>query len=194
MDTPTDTKRFKDKRENYAKIVSQHEAERIWIFLQEKFGINPEKYKYSFSFAQNKRGRLWLASNLAIEFLNKERFDPAKVLTCVIGKSDSRKLLQDNLMYIRLTIDGALFLSREITKNILYISEEEEQIWYTGEVINRTNETIQNDIYVLAKGKTKQIIGSTIAKNGYLLNFVPKWRRPDRLTQPSEVPLREPGN
>lgn len=194
MDNAVDSKPFKDKRENYAKIVAQEEAEKVWNFLEEKFGIKQEKYKKNFSFAKNKRGRLWIASNLALEFVTKERFDPAKVLTCVIGKSDSIKLLQDNLMYIRLTIDGAMFFNKDITKNILYITEEEELIWYTGEVIDRTKENIPNDIYVLAKAKNKQIIGSTIAKNGFLLNFVPKWRRPDRLASTTDSSLREPGN
>ena len=187
------TKPIRNKREKYAKIITNDEASAIWQYLQEKFGINPEKYKYSFSFAQNRRGRLWIASNLALEFVDKERFDPSKVLTCVIGKSDSRKLLQDNLMHIRLTIDGALFFSHDITKNIIFINEEEESTWYTGEVIDRTNSIITNDVYVLAKADTKQILGSTIAKNGFLLNFVPKWRRPDRLADPEKI-YSEPEN
>ena len=187
------TKPTRDKRANYAKILSKDESDLIWHFLQEKFGINPEKYKYSFRFAQNRRGRLWLASNLALEFVKKERFDPAKVFTCVIGKSDSRKLLEDTEMHIRLTIDGALFFNSDITKNILQISEEEEKHWCEGEVIDKTNLSIPNDVYVLAKESTNQIIGSTIAKNGFLLNFVPKWRRPDRLADPNAV-YEEPEN
>ncbi len=102
-------------------------------------------------------------------------------MTCAIGKSDSKKLLQDDDMYIRLTIDGAMFFNVDIAKNILFVTEEEEELWYTGEVIDRSKSEIPNDVYVLAKAKTKQVIGSTIAKNGFLLNFVPKWRRPDRL-------------
>jgi len=181
----SENKRSFNKRENYAKILLKEETEMIWHFLEEKFGIDPKKYQDSFSFAQNKRGRLWMGSNLAIEFVNKERFDPAKVLTCVIGKSDSRKLLQDNQMHIRLTIDGALFFNTDIKKNIIHISEKEEELWYNGEVIDKTSFNIANDIYVLAKEKNNKIIGSTIAKNGFLLNFVPKWRRPDRLADPN---------
>ena len=86
-------------------------------------------------------------------------------------------------MHIRLTIDGAMFFNSDITKNILYLTEEEEEIWYTGEAIETTKD-ITNDVYVLAKEQTKEIIGSTIAKNGFLLNFVPKWRRPDRNSEP----------
>ncbi len=176
-----DTKQIKNKRENYAKILSDEENKIIWRFLEKKFAIKIEKYIENFKFAQNRRGRLWIASKEALEFINKERFDPAKVMTCAIGKSDSKKLLQDDDMYIRLTIDGAMFFNVDIAKNILFVTEEEEELWYTGEVIDRSKSEIPNDVYVLAKAKTKQVIGSTIAKNGFLLNFVPKWRRPDRL-------------
>lgn len=174
---------FKNKRENYARILTEAESDLIWSFLEEKFGIPSIKYKNEFSFAQNKRGRLWIASKEALAFVEKDRFDPAKVLTCAVGKSDSKKLLQDNEMHIRLTIDGAMFFNSDITKNILYISETEKETWQTGEVIDKSTSNIPNDIYVLAAEETKLIIGSTIAKNGYLLNFVPKWRRPDRLAE-----------
>lgn len=181
------SKSLEDKRAKYAKILPQEEADQIWVFLEEKFGIPGEKYKQIFSFAQNRRGRLWIASKEALKFVASERFDPAKVLTCAIGKSDSRKLLQDNEMHIRLTIDGAMFFNSDITKNILYLTEEEEELWYTGEAIEKTKD-IPNDVYVLAKEQTKEIIGSTIAKNGFLLNFVPKWRRPDRGTNEFNEP------
>jgi NOL1/NOP2/fmu family ribosome biogenesis protein len=178
----TESKERRNKRENYAKILSKEDAHSIWAFLEEKFGINTGIYEEKFSFAQNRRGRVWLASNETLEFVAKERLDPAKVLTCAIGKSDSKKLLQDVKMHVRLTIDGAMYFNKEITKNILYISEIEEEIWYSGEAIDKTESEIQNDVYILAKANTKQIIGSTIAKNGFLLNFVPKWRRPERIS------------
>ena len=182
------SERRPDKREKYAKFLTQEEAELIWSFLEKKFGIKPDKYTEFFNFAQNRRGRLWIVSKKASEFVTTERFDPAKVLTCAIGKSDSQKLLHDNEMHVRLTIDGAMFFNSDITKNILYLSEEEEELWYTGEVINRTESDIPNDVYVLAKDSTKDIIGSTISKNGFLLNFVPKWRRPDRLSEVKSEP------
>ena len=80
-----------------------------------------------------------------------------------------------------------MFFNSDIKKNILYITEEEEQLWYTGEVIDRTADNLPNDVYVLAQEQTKQIIGSTIMKNGFLLNFVPKWRRPNREDAKDEI-------
>lgn len=192
MSSTPDSKPVQDRREKYAKILSPEEADLIWSFLEEKFGIKTDKYKETFSFAQNRRGRLWISSKEALKFVNSERFNPAKVLTCAIGKSDSRKLLEDNEMHVRLTVDGAMFFNSDITKNILYLTEEQEEIWYTGEVIPVTKD-IPNDIYVLAKEETKEIIGSTIAKNGFLLNFVPKWRRPDRLADTKDD-FNEPEN
>lgn len=175
------TKPLKDKREDYAKILSPEETQQIWDFLESKFGIDKNLYQESFGFAQNRRGRLWIASKLALEFISKERMNPAKVLTCAIGKSDSQKLLQDNEMQIRLTLDGAMYFNSQISKNILYLTEEEEVTWYTGEVIDRSSDpNLANDVYILAKERTKEVIGSTICKNGFLLNFVPKWRRPNR--------------
>lgn len=188
----SESKSVKDKRQDYAKILSSEEANLIWSFLEEKFDIKADKYKEQFNFAQNRRGRLWISSKEALKFVNSERFNPAKVLTCAIGKSDSRKLLQDNEMHIRLTIDGAMFFNSDITKNILYLTEKEEEIWYSGEAI-QTAKDIPNDVYVLAKEQTKEIIGSTIAKNGFLLNFVPKWRRPDRLAD-NNSDFNEPEN
>ena len=182
-----------DKRAGYAKVLTDEQAKKIWRYLEEKFGIPAENYQKSFSFAQNKRGRLWLASKTALTFVEKERFNPAKVLTCAIGKSDSMKLLGDEEMSVRLTIDGAMFFNSDITKNILYLSDEEEALWYTGEVIDRSSDDLPNDVYVLAQEQTKQIIGSTILKNGFLLNFVPKWRRPNREDAKEEL-ISEPGS
>lgn len=188
----SEKKPYFDKRANYAKVVTDEQAEQIWLYLEKKFGISPQKYKKSFSFAQNRRGRLWIASRPALEFVAKERFDPAKVLTCAIGKSDSKKLLDDENMQIRLTMDGSMFFNSDIKKNILYLTEDEEAEWYTGEVIDRTADNLPNDVYVLAQGKTKQVIGSSILKNGFLLNFVPKWRRPRREDAKDET-ITEPG-
>lgn len=191
--TESEKKTYIDKRANYAKVLTDEQAEPIWLYLEKKFGITPQKYKKSFNFAQNRRGRLWIASRSALNFIIKERFDPAKVLTCAIGKADSKKLLQDDEIHIRLTVDGAMFFNSDIKKNILYLTEEEEAEWYTGEVIDRTSDKLPNDVYVLAQEKTKQVIGSTILKNGFLLNFVPKWRRPNRVDTKEEL-FSEPGS
>ncbi len=49
-----DTKQIKNKRENYAKILSDEENKIIWRFLEKKFAIKIEKYIENFKFALNK--------------------------------------------------------------------------------------------------------------------------------------------
>ena len=109
------------------------------------------------------------------EFIEKEKMDPAKVLTLAVGKADSAKLLDDPTMKIRLTLDGSMFFNQYITKHILLLTPEEEGVWNAGKVFERSE--LKNDVYILKSQLTNHIIGSTIVKDGRILNFVPKWRR-----------------
>jgi hypothetical protein len=163
-----------DKRANYAQIVSDDECETIWSYLKTQYGIEPKGKYENFGFAKSKKGRIWIATKKALEFIEQERFDPAKVLTIALGKADSKKLLRDQSMLIRLTLDGALFFNDSITKNIIKLKPSEEKLWSAGSKIDYN---IENGVYVLASATTNHIIGSTIAKDGILINFVPKWRR-----------------
>lgn len=162
-----------DKRANYAQILSANECNEIWSYLKNQYGINPNNYT-NFGFAQSKKGRLWIGTKSALEFVQQDRLDPAKVLTIALGKADSKKLLADQSMKIRLTLDGALFFNNAITKNIITLTEEQEKLWNAGSPIVSS---IENGVYVLRSSITNHIIGSTVAKEGMLLNFVPKWRR-----------------
>lgn len=166
---------IEDKRAKYAKIVSKERCDQIWNYLNIQYGINTLEFKSKYGFAESKKGRIWIGSFSALEFIKRERFDPAKVLTVALGKADSSKLLADDSMIIRLTLDGALFFNTAITNNIINLTPEEEMLWNAGSVIERDN--IENGVYIIASPITNHIVGSTVVKDGKLLNFVPKWRR-----------------
>ena len=162
-----------EKMAKYAKILDDSSNDEIWGYLESSYGIKGSKFKDHFGFAKSNRGRLWIGSRTALEFIRKEQLDPAKVLTVAMGKTDSAKLLRDQSMLIRLTLDGTLFFNHEITKNLLTLSENEVAEWNKGKELERD---IENGVYILTDSD-QIIIGSTIAKDGRLMNFIPKWRR-----------------
>ena len=169
MDKPSD-----DRRANYAQILSDDDCKTIWNYLDQQYGIDQKNYS-NFGFAKSKKGRIWIGTKIALNFIKNEKLDPAKVLPIALGKADSRKLLGDDSMIIRLTLDGALFFNTSITKNIIELSSSQEKLWNSGSTIERPG--TMDGVFVLLSSLTGHIIGSTVSKNGILLNFVPKWRR-----------------
>ncbi len=75
---------------------------------------------------------------------------------------------------IRLSFDASSLLRKQITKNIIEISEDEMQKWLRGEDIEK--QTNKESTYHAVKYKD-YIIGCTKPTQNKLLNFVPKERR-----------------
>jgi len=163
------------KKERFsARQLTIIENNEVWSILNKQFGIPFENWKDRFGFVENKKGRLWLASNTALEFVKNENIDPAKSLTSAIG--NRIRANEGNFTGIRLTVDGVLIFGKNnLKKNLLELNADEEGQWLAGENIIDNN--INNGVYIVISSKNKEPLGCTIAKNGKLLNFHPKWRR-----------------
>ena len=73
---------------------------------------------------------------------------------------------------IRLTIEGAFLVGPKATKNVVELDDEEARRYLAGESM----EVDVPDGWVLLKWRS-YYLGSAKAKNGRLLNYVPKERR-----------------
>ena len=125
------------KSKNYsARILSAEENNQIWKTLNIQFGITIKDWQERFGFVENRKGRLWLGSKTALEFLLIEHMDPAKSLTTAIGSRVKNK--EGNIKGIRLTLDGVLVFGKDLRKNLLILSKEEEEKWYAGDGFSRT--------------------------------------------------------
>ncbi|MHA2363626.1 MAG: hypothetical protein ACXAC7_06690 [Candidatus Hodarchaeales archaeon] len=165
------------KRESFsAHLLTQEENLVVWKQLQSQFGIPIEHWQDRWGFVENRRGRLWLASHTALRFVDKEVLDPAKSLTTAIGNRVFSKKENGEFQGIRLTLDGVLvFGKKNLQKNLLEVSTKEETQWLAGERIERPD--VENGIYILISSESNDLLGCSIATNGRLLNFLPKWRR-----------------
>lgn len=173
----TDQRKRMTKEERmklYAKILPEAENQKIWAVLHNQFGIQPEQYQGKYGFVENRKGRLWLGSKKALEFVADEGFDPAKVLTLAIGRRITPT--ESNVEGVRLTLDGVLFFGPDaLQKNLLQLTPAEEALWFSGQTITR--EGLADGAYILASASHGRPIGCTTCKNGLMYNFVPKWRR-----------------
>ena len=74
---------------------------------------------------------------------------------------------------IRLTIEGAFLVGPKATKNVVELDDERARRYLAGESVE-VNESLNG--WVLLKWRS-YYLGSAKAKNGRLLNYVPKERR-----------------
>ena len=61
-----------DRRSNYAKILSEDDCSIMWAYLEDQYGIQSSQYRKDFGFAKSKKGRIWIASKTAIEFVQQD--------------------------------------------------------------------------------------------------------------------------
>lgn len=156
-----------------ARILSAEENGQIWETLKFQFDIPIQNWQEKFGFVENRKGRLWLGSKTALEFLIIEHMDPAKSLTTAIGSRVKNK--EGDIKGIRLTLNGVLVFGKDLRKNLVILTSEEEKLWFAGDGFPRAGLT--NGVYILLSSDNHDPIGCSTIKNEWIPNFLPKWRR-----------------
>lgn len=142
-------------------ILNSKEIKEIRKMLTEQFGIDE---KFDFVFLRNTKDKLYVV-NREIELINFEDFwiDSA-------GMYFGRFQIDG----FRPSVEGAQFLYKYATKNVVELTQEQKHEWLMGRDI--TLEKENEDRIVLVKSGV-DILGSGKIKNKLLLNALPKARR-----------------
>jgi len=141
------------------KIIDKKKTQAIINYLS-TYGIKfDSKFSANFMFIEQ-NDQIFIANKKAIEF-----FDIANAIGLYLGK-----LKKDSF---RLSFDATQVFSNQITKNVLEINKKECNEWLFGLDI-ATEKDIKG--YVVLKYKD-DFVGSGLAKEGKILNYVPKERR-----------------
>lgn len=143
----------------YFKILNKKESSRILDRIKEQFGIKELKLDYGF-----------IESKEKIYIISKS-----------LGKIDYKQLRINNIgLYfcslekngIRLSIEGSQLIGKKATRNVIDIMDEELVYWMNGESLVRKNVFG----YVLIK-HNNDFLGCGYAKDGLIINYIPKERR-----------------
>ena len=141
------------------KIFNKKESLRLLERIKEQFGI--KELKLDYGFIQN-NDKIYLISKDIAKINYKElRINDIGLYFCTIMNNG-----------IRLSIEGSQLIGKNATKNVVEISDEELKCWFNGENL------VRKDIfgYVLIKNKD-DFLGCGYAKEGVIINYVPKERR-----------------
>lgn len=141
------------------KILNKKEALRLLERVKEQFGI--KELDLNCGFIQNKDKIYLISKDLAKINYKELRINDIGLYFCTITNGG-----------IRLSIEGSQLIGKNATKNVVEISDEELRYWFNGESL------IRKDIsgYVLIKNNN-DFLGCGYAREGLILNYVPKERR-----------------
>jgi len=141
------------------KILNRKESLRLMGRIKEQFGI--KELKLDYGFIQNK-DKIYLISKDFDKINYKElRINDIGLYFCSLEKNG-----------IRLSIEGSQLIGDKATKNVVEISDEELKYWFNGENLARKNLSG----FVLIKNKN-DFLGCGYAKEGIIINYIPKERR-----------------
>ena len=145
------------------KILNRKESLRLLERIKEQFGI--EELKLDYGFIQNKDKIYLISKDLAKINYKELRINDIGLYFCNLEKNG-----------IRMTIEGSQLIGKNATKNVVEISDEELRYWFNGENL------VRKDVsgFVLIKNKN-DFLGCGYAKEGIIINYIPKERRAKEL-------------
>jgi NOL1/NOP2/fmu family ribosome biogenesis protein len=150
---------------NKWEIMNSKRIKTILKISKEQWGTDLSELSTKNGFLEGSDGDIFLISR-DIEKLDLDNLR-LNSLGLYIGQ-----LRHDNL---RLSIEGSQIIGKSATKNIVEINDEEFSKWLKGEILQKkVDENTKG--YVLMK-YGKDFVGCGRAKNGEILNFIPKARR-----------------
>ena len=141
------------------KILKKKETKRVLEMLNKQWGFDK---KLDYAFLESQKGRVYIA--------NKEifGFPLEKIRVNSIGMyfAETRK-------GIRLSIEGSQLVGPHATKNVIELTAQELKEWMRGEDLEKETDT---EGFVLLRHGA-DFLGTGKAKEGKILNFIPKIRR-----------------
>lgn len=141
-------------------ILNTRDIKKITEELKLQYGI--KELKFNYTFLKNNKHRIFIT--------NKDigKVDFSKIRVNGIGLYFAN---QDKLG-LRLTIEGSQLIGNKAVKNVLEISEEDLERWFTGLDLE-TKE--QLDGFIIIKHK-KDFLGVGKYSNGKIFNYISKER------------------
>lgn len=141
------------------KILVSKEIRHVHDLMRDQWGFEE---KLDFAFLQNNQDNLYIITK---EVAN---IDWKKLHITAAGSyfGEIKKGL-------RLSIEGSQLVGPKCSKNILDITKEEAMLWLKGHDLP-TNSPLKG--YLLVRSG-RDFFGSTVIKDGLMMNFVPKNRR-----------------
>ena len=142
------------------KVLDRKDKKRFLELLKRQFGFDGE---LDYAFFINNDNKIFI--------VNKEiaGIDLSKIRINSLGLYIAE--MSDN--EVRLSIEGSQLIGPLSNKNIVELDEKEAREWLKGSDIEK--EIKETGFVILKSGK--DYIGSGKAKQGRILNFVPKTRR-----------------
>ena len=141
------------------KILNTREVKRILALLKAQWGF---AHKLDYVFLMNEKSRIFITNR------DFARLQTEKLRINSVGLYFG-ELTHNEL---RLTIEGSQLIGPGAEKNVVELTEEEEYEWLRGSDLKKK----APKGFVILKHKT-HYLGCGKAKNGNILNFVPKTRR-----------------
>lgn len=141
------------------RILNKKESNKILDKIKEQFGI--KELRLDYGFIQIKDKIYLISKDLSKIDFKQLRINNIGLYFCGIEKSG-----------FRLSIEGSQLIGNKSTKNVVELTDKELDYWFNGESL------IRKDVYgyVLIKHKN-DFLGSGYAKDGLVLNYLPKERR-----------------
>jgi NOL1/NOP2/fmu family ribosome biogenesis protein len=141
-------------------ILNCHEVRSLMAVLQQQWGFEDG---FEYVFLINKKSNIFVANrDFSRLDLNKLRINSVGLY---FGEMKDKTL--------RLSIEGSQLIGPKATRNVLEVSEAEQMAWLKGNDLEKEGEG-----FVILK-HNDNYLGCGRAKDGKILNYVPKTRRID---------------
>ncbi|MBR9676180.1 hypothetical protein GOV05_04170 [Candidatus Woesearchaeota archaeon] len=142
--------------------LNSKEVKRIKKSIDECYGLSFDTSKYA----------LCLSPKNKIYLINRDvdKIDLGSVKINTIGLYFAESKGGE----LRLSMDGAMMIGRNATKNVVELSSSDSEKWLRGYDLDLEGE---HKGFVIIKNSNGDVLGCSKHKNGKLMNFTPKERR-----------------
>lgn len=146
------------------RILNSKEIKNINKELEDRFGVNLPKENV---YLMNDKDRLYISTRMIEEIdVRNIRVNSYGIYIMTILGSN-----------MRLSIEGSQILGPDATKNVIVLDDDDADLWMKGRDLGCSKGI--HGIFIIRNEKG-DFMGSGSAKEGKLLNYVPKERRINR--------------
>ena len=140
-------------------ILNKKESNKILDEIKENFGI--KKIELDYGFIKNDDKIYLITKDLGRIDFKKLKINDIGLYFCALSKGG-----------ISLSIEATQMIGNKAAKNVVEIFDEEVKYWFNGESLVRKNLSGM----VIIKNKN-DFLGCGYAKDGLIINYIPKERR-----------------
>jgi NOL1/NOP2/fmu family ribosome biogenesis protein len=143
------------------KILNNREIKEIYKLIEKQWGA---RIKLDYGFLKNSKNRIFI--------INKDisKIDTSKLRLNSVGMY----FCEQDMIGIRLSIEGSQIVGPKAAKNIVELDEDETKKWFKGEDLEKECRDCSG--FVILRRKS-DFLGTGKYSNGRILNYVGKTRR-----------------